>query len=674
MKRTHRAVLAAVFIAIIAACGILILDKIVRRLRLDLTEHKSFTLSKGTRNILAALNQPVSLKLYYAKIAAMKGPEGIRYYNNYYHYVRSLLEEYEARAKGKLTFDDIDPRPFTDDEEEAVAHGVKRFPLSEDESFFFGLVVKTELGKEKVIPFFEPNRQEFVEYDISKLVVSVTRRDKKKIGVLSSLPVMGPADMSPYMMQMMQMQGKAPEKPWTITTHLEDQYELEAVKTDADDIADDIDFLMVVHPKELSDKTLFAIDQFVMKGGKLLVFVDPHCISDRPPQQPGNPYGAMGHKTASDLNRLLSHWGVEMEEEVMAADPSLAIKGAVRRDARPTPILTYLALNDNEKCFNPQEVVAADLHDVKVVFAGVLKETGDAGTTVAPLMQTTDAAGTWKPAGPFELMMLDPEAIRRGFVEGSERQMLACRITGKLTTNFPEGIAADDKDDAGEDDESDDEEEAPASQPSDAGEEEKEEEVEQKPKVVMEASPDAMVVVVADVDMISDMIAYQDSFFGTSQVGDNASLVFNALDFLSGSGDLIAVRSRGRFSRPFDVVNDIEDEAEKATAVEVQAINDKISDYREKLRKLGDAGEEQDAKLVQSKALAERNKIQDEIRTAQKDLNRLEAGKRENIEKLGTKLRTLNMVVAPAVVLLIAVVLAGARYIVAKSYAARRMP
>ena len=671
MNRTRRAVLAAIFIAIITVCGILILHRIVRRVRVDLTEHKSFTLSKGTRNILAGLNQPVRLKLYYAKVAAMKGPEGIRYYNNYYRYVHSLLEEYEARAKGKLTLDDIDPRPFTDDEEEATGHGVKRFPLSEDESFFFGLVVQTELGKEKVIPFFEPNRQEFVEYDISKLIVSVTRRDKKKVGVLSSLPVMGPADMSPYMMQMMQMQGKAPDKPWTITTHLEDEYELETVKKDAEEIADDVDFLMVVHPKELAEKILFAIDQFVMKGGKLLVFVDPHCISDRPVQQPGNPYAAMGHKTASDLNKLLSHWGVEMEEEVIAADRNLAIKGAVRRDARPTPILTYLALSDNEKCFNPQEVVTADLHDVKVVFAGVLKEIGDAGTTVTPLLETTDSAGTWRPAGPFELMMLDPEAIQRGFVKGSERLMLACRITGKLTTNFPEGIADSDKDDGDEEDESVDEEGTAASQP--AEEEEKEKEVEQKPEVVKEASPDAMVIVVADVDMISDLIAYQESFFGTSQVGDNASLVFNALDFLSGSGDLIAVRSRGRFSRPFDVVDEIERKAEAATAAEVQAINDKISNYQDELRKLGEAGDEKDVKLVQSEALAQRQKIQEDIRKARKDLNRLEAGKREDIERLGTKLRTLNMVVAPAVVLLIAIILGAARCVAAKRYAARRM-
>ena len=670
MKRTHRAVLAAVFIAIIVACGVLILDKIVRRLRFDLTEHKSFTLSQGTRNILAGLNQPVSLKLYYAKVAAMKGPEAIRYYNNYYHYVRSLLEEYQALAKGKLTFDDIDPRPFTDNEEEAMTHGVKRFPLSEDENFFFGLVVQTELGKEKVIPFFEPNRQEFVEYDISKLIVSVTRRDKKKVGVLSSLPVMGPADMSPYMMQMMQMQGKPPEQPWTITTHLEDQYELEAVKADAGEIADDLDFLMVVHPKELPEKTLFAIDQFVMKGGKLLVFVDPHCISDRPAQQPGNPYAAMGHKTASDLNKLLSHWGVEMEQDVIAADPTLAIKGAVRRDARPTPILTYLALTN--ECVNPQEIVTADLHDLKMVFAGVLTETGDADTTVTPLLQTTKASGTWRPAGPFELMMLDPAAIQRGFVDRSERLMLACRITGKFTTSFPDGIAdaADDADDGDHDEKPDDNEDTAASPPAS---EDEGKDAEKKPGVIREAAPDAMVIVVADVDAISDMVAYQESFFGTSPVGDNAPLVFNALDYLSGSGDLIAVRSRGRFSRPFEKVDEIEGEAEKATEDEVQAINAKISDYQDKLRNLGDAGDEKDVKLVQSKALAERQNIQEEIRKARKDLNRLEADKREDIEKLGTKLRTLNMVVAPAVVLLIAIVLGAARYVAARNYAARRI-
>ena len=308
MKATLRTLLAVLCIFVITLCAVLIARKLIGRTRVDLTEHKLYTLSDGTRNILSKLNQPIRLKLYYSKTAALKGPEQIRLFNNYHLYVRDLLAEYVSLSQGALTLTEYDPRRFSDEEEEAIKYGIKQFPLSDDENFFFGLVAQTELGKEKIIAFFEPGRQEFVEYDISKLISSLARRDKKKIGVLSFLPVMG-TDMSPYMMQMMRMQGRQPEKPWAITEHLREEYDVVKVASDAESIDEDIDFLMVVHPKDLPEKTLFAIDQFVMKGGKLLAFVDPHCFSDAPKQDPQNPYAAMNHKAASDLNALLQAGG-----------------------------------------------------------------------------------------------------------------------------------------------------------------------------------------------------------------------------------------------------------------------------------------------------------------------------------------------------------------------------
>ena len=659
MKRTLRTVLALACIFVIMFCAVLIAQKVVGRARMDLTEYKLYTLSDGTRNILGGLNQPVRLKLYYARVAAMKGPEGIRYYNNYYLYVRDLLEEYVGLSNGMLSLAVIDPRRFSDEEEEALAHGLKRFPLSEDENFFFGLVAQTELGKEKAIPIFEPQRQEFVEYDVSKLIVSVTRRDKKKVGVLSSLPVMG-SDMSPYMMQMLQAQGRAPEGPWTLISHLRDEYDVVSVKPDVEAIGEDVDFLMVVHPKDLAKKTLFAIDQYVMRGGKLLVFQDPHCLSDRPAQDPSNPYAAMSHKAASDLNALLRNWGVEMDAGLVAADRMLAIRAALQRDASPEPIVTCLSLN--EECFNREEVVTAELHSVRVLFAGALTPVAEAGTTVTPLLTTTAAGNTWQPKSPFELMMPNPEAMMRAVRDGREPLTLACRITGNLKTNFPDGVPSDEAAEEKSDEETskaDDEAEPvkPESPP---------------PKPIQEASPDAAVLVFADVDLISDMVAYQDSFFGTTPVGDNASLVFNALDFLGGSGDLIAIRSRGRFNRPFDVVDRIEAAAEEATASEVEAVNNRIAGYREELRKLESAATEENVKLIESAAVAERRKLEEDIRTAQKDLRRLNAAKREKIEALKASLQTHHMVWAPATVLLIAVVLAVMRHIRARRYASRR--
>ena len=404
MKSILRTVGVVVCIIVIAVCAIMIIQKIVGRARLDLTEHRIYTLSQGTRNIVAKLNQPIKLKLYYSRTAAAKGPEQIRYYNNYFLYVRDLLEEYVGLSQGRLTLSVIDPRGFSDEEEDALNNGINRLVMSEGENFFFGLLAQSELGKKKVIPFFDRDRQEFVEYDISKLISSVIRRDKEKLGVISSLPVTG-ANMSPYLAQMMRMQGRTPPPPWNIILQLREQYEVVPVAPETEAIDDDIDFLMVVHPKQLGEKMFFAVDQFVMKGGKLLVFIDPHCFVDQPPPNPSNPYARMQHNSSSSLNVLLRKWGVEMDPTLIAADLSLGIN--IRQPAGIIALSTYMGLN--KQCVNPAEVITAKLHAVRVLFAGVLKKVRGAKSTVTPLLLTTATGNTWKPRGVFELQMIDAQ-------------------------------------------------------------------------------------------------------------------------------------------------------------------------------------------------------------------------------------------------------------------------
>ena len=228
MKTLCKALLAVVFIGIISVCVTLIVDKVLARTRLDLTEQRIYTLSQGTLGIVSK-TQPVRFTLYYSVEAARKGPDQLRFYTNYYHYVRELLEEYRDRAGGKITLEVVDPRPWSDEEEEAVRLGVKRIPLNNDEAFFFGLVARNELGKKEAIPFFEPTRQEFVEYDITRLVDLLSQREKHSIGIISSLDVMG---TPPYMAQMLQMQGKRNEvqQAWTLIEHLKQQYEVKSIE------------------------------------------------------------------------------------------------------------------------------------------------------------------------------------------------------------------------------------------------------------------------------------------------------------------------------------------------------------------------------------------------------------------------------------------------------------
>jgi ABC-type uncharacterized transport system involved in gliding motility auxiliary subunit len=480
--------------------------------------------------------------------------------------------------------------------------------------------------------------------------------------VLSSLNLAGP-EMSPYLMQMMRMQGREPPKPWTIITELRETYDIQTVAADADAIPAGLDFLMVVHPKDLPKKTLFAIDQFVMKGGRLMVFVDPFCLLDQPQTQ--NPYEAMQQKKSSDLNALLRGWGVEMEPDEIAADRMLAMKASLIPNERPSPLLPYMQLRDD--CFNRKEIITAPLHNVRVAFAGVLKEVETAGVKVTPLLTTTSTGNVWKPAGPWELMSPNPEAIRRAVSDGTKPLMLACRITGKFRTNFPNGLQVEEKKD---------------STPADGKDKPAEEPKPRTLEAVKEASKEGVILVFADVDMISDMLAYRETFFGSAQEGDNASLVLNALEFLAGSADLIAIRSRGGFNRPFTVVDRIEREAEAATGDQVNALNERIRQYQNQLAKLGASAtprsepqsgtEEGNEKLIAGEAVAERKKVEEDIRQAEKELRRLNAGKRARIEALGVKIQTHNLVWAPAAVLLIAIVLAVVRFVRVRRAIARR--
>jgi ABC-2 type transport system permease protein len=658
MIKTIRTVLAVICVLICALCAILILQKIVHRTRFDLTQEKIYTLSPGTYRILGQLNQPVTLKLYYSRTAAMKGPEGIRFFNTYYLYVRDLLEEYTKLSGGKLKVEVVDPRRYSDAEEDATQLGLKRFPISDEDVFFFGLVAQTELGKVKVIPFFEPDRQEFVEYDISKVISTVVLRDKKKVGVLSSMDVMG-GDMSPYMIQMMRMQGRDVQQPWTVMTELKDTYDVQSIPKDAEGIPPGVDFLMVIHPKDLSKKTLFAIDQFVMKGGRLIVFEDPYCVADQDRMQ--NPYMQQEQKKSSDLNALLRGWGVEMDPDQIVVDRMLALKASLMTGQRSQTLLPFLQLKD--ECINDKDIITAPLHNVRVLFAGALKQVETPGVTVTPLLSTTATGNVWKPASAFEIQYANADTIRRAVSDGTKPVMLACRITGKFRSNFPDGLEVEVKDEEKKD---------PAA-PQDAEKDKPKEEAKlKKIEGIKEASSEGAILVFADVDMIADILAYRDMFFGTAQSGDNAPLVFNSLDFLSGSSDLISMRSRGGFNRPFTVVDKIEREADARTSDEVNKLNDRIKDYQEKLTKLGASANEGNQRIVANEAVAERKKVEDDIRKAKKELRVLNAEKRVRIEALGARLKTHNLLWAPLGVLIIAIALAVVRFIRARRYVARR--
>lgn len=653
MNGTIRAIIGAIFVLVITFCAISICQDIGKSWKLDMTEQKLYTLSDGTKAILGKLNQPIKAKLYYAKTAALKGPDQIRYFNNYYEFVKALLEEYAAEAEGMIDLQVIDPRPYSDDEVQALRYGLRRFSVTEEENFFFGLVVQTQFGVEKVIPFFSPDRQGFVEYDISYLIDTAITREKRKIGILSSLPVMGD-DVSGYMAQMMRMQGQAPEPAWTFVEQLRQQYEVKRIAADADDI-NDIDILLVIHPKELPEKTLFAIDQFVLKGGRTIICVDPYCLADRQVQTKLQMGAA---SLGSDLNRLLRTWGLEMPANTFAGDRSLAIRTSIRQNQRPEKIIGFLELTP--QCFNPDNVITAELNKVRVLFSGVLREVSEEEEAESkierrPLLMTTNRGNSWAISSPYELAIMRPSHLMNKFVDGVEPVVMGYLVTGRFKSSFPDGIEIEVESTVEE-------------SSNEAGDSTDKEKTARQVTGLTEAEEDCAVAVFADVDFISDLVAFQRSFFGKIVIGDNSALILNTIEDLSGSSELISIRSRGNFSRPFVVVDEIERRADAETAEEEAKINAEIAGFQSELNSILASAKKGEEEVIGSSILQKKKDVELRIHQAQRQLRQVKMKRREQIEHLGNMLRNFNMLTAPTVILVIAVVLAVRRSVRKRHY------
>jgi ABC-2 type transport system permease protein len=637
MNRLSRAIIAIVFIAAITFSAISICQTIGNSWRIDITEQALYCLSDGTKAILAGLNQPLKLKLYYTKTAAMKGPDQIRYFNEYYYFVKALLEEYVRAAKGMVELEIIDPRPFSDEEAQTLRHGLRRFAITEEENFFFGLVLQTEFGVEKTIEFFSPDRQNFVEYDISYLIDTAITREKKRIGILSSLKIMGD-NVTGYMAELMRMQRQQPAPAWGLVRQLNQMYDVKQILTDTDEIKD-IDILLVIHPKDLDTEAQFAIDQFILKGGRAIVCVDPHCIADKPPTTQ-NPYEAFGHKTGSNLNKLLKAWGLEMPENTFAGDRSLAFEGSLGNQ-RPEKIIAILQLVPG--CFNTDSVISADLNAVNVLFSGVLSPLAlaqaEANVQLTPLLTTTSRGNSWTVSNPGELMMPNYQTMLSEFTDGTKPVAMAYLATGRFKSAFPGGIDVPDELAADDDDE---------------------EETTEKTKHITgltEAEDDCAVVVFADVDFISDIVAYRETIFGLAVIGDNNTLLLNAIEDLAGSANLISIRSRGNFQRPFTVVDEIEVQAEAKTAEEEAKINAEIVGFQQELAGILSSSEEGEDEIIETSILQKKKELELKIHEAKRQLRRIKMKKRQHIEQLGVRLRNFCTLPGPILTLIIAIIL-----------------
>lgn len=606
--------------------------------RLDLTEHKLFTLSPGTKNILAQLDEPITLRLYYSQKLLSGVPELSSYGNR----VRDMLEEYVAHAHGKLQLKIIDPEPFSEAEDLAVAYGLRQLPFSSSgEVAYFGLVGTNTTDDEIAIPFFQPRQQESLEYDLTKLIYDLANPKKRVIGVMTSLPMFGDAmaNLNPL------ATGSQNAPPWAIIALLEEHFELRQVDSTETTIPPDVDTVLIVHPKELSAQSVFAIDQFILAGGKAMLFVDPYSESDTSARDPSNPLAMPD--TDSDLPDLLAAWGLKLEPGRIVGDFQAAIRVAYAGDRGRQEIeyLPWLALKPAN--LNQDDFVTNQLNVLNLGTSGALVATEEqSNVKITPLVTTSR-----------ESMLFEIDAVRFNrnpanlltqFRSEDKAYWLAVRVTGKPKTAFPDGKPATEAAEEGGDAvESDPREPASGDAP--------------EPHLT-EAQQDINVIVVADTDLLADQFWVQSqSFLGLSvpsAFADNGDFLVNAVDNLGGNSDLISLRSRGSYSRPFDRVDELRRIAEAQFRDKEQSLLSKLDETRAKIAELqSQRGDGSENLILTSEQREEIEQFQKEELKTRKELRAVQHDLRKNIESLGSALKFINIGLIPLLIGLFAVAL-----------------
>jgi ABC-type uncharacterized transport system involved in gliding motility auxiliary subunit len=606
--------LAVLFLAVVMLSNVGL-----RGMRVDLTQNRLYTLSPGTRQVLAELNEPVNLYFYFSREAAAKQAPLLMPYATR---VREFLEELAARSNGKIHLRIVDPQPFSDDEDRAAEFGLQSLQSGGGDALYFGLTGTNSTDGRSAIPSFQADREEFLEYDVAKLINELGTPKKPVIGVMSTLGLQG---------QFNPMTGQMGD-PWPIYTQLEELFTLHSLTPDVDHIDQDVDVLLLVHPKQLPPKTLYAIDQFVMRGGRVLLFLDPNAGGDTSGQDPSNPMAGMMANHSSDLEPLLKAWGVDYDPAKVIGDLELGLE--VRTNAQSPPVRHIGILGLGRDNMDQKDVVSASLDKLNLATAGFLSARAGAKTTFEPLLLSSASAAPI-PAQRFNALT-DPSTLRDGFKPTGIRYALAARVTGPVDSAFPQGPPPDQKAAAG----------PPAAH------------------LAKSAQP-ANIVIIADTDMLMDYMWVQTrEVFGqrvAQAFANNGDLVANILDNLSGSTALISVRGRATFSRPFERVEALRRQADdrlRSKALELQA---ELQQTETKLTELQTKRNDQSSLALSPEQEAELKKFVAEKARVRKELRETQRGLDVDIDRLDSWLKVINMAIAPLCVAVVGVIILSLR-------------
>ena len=624
LDRSSRAMIGLALAIVLFFAVNILSNTTFKSMQLDLTNDKLFTLSEGTKRVLTSLDEPVEVRLFFSRALGDRSPDNARYHNR----VRELLLQYAEIANGKIHLTFENPEPFTSSEDRAVAFGLEGIPVNEaGDQGFFGLAATNSTDDQVIIPFFATERETFLEYDLTKMVQRLVNPTRKTVGLLSTIPIAG---------------GYVPEfgttQRWPVIERVMEFFRIMPLPTKTREIPAEVDILMLVHPIGLNPHTMYAIDQFMMRGGKALAFVDPvaeaEAASTR--KQGFRPRG-------SNFNRVLERWGIRMVPGKVAADLDAARRVNVRQGAQ-IKVADYIAwLSLTERNFATGDVVTGDMSLLNFASAGVLEPTQDKNMQLTALVKS---GGRSQQIDALKIRNgADVMALFREFKPETKDLILAARVTGKANTAFPEGPPQDKT--------------APGPRAAAA----------QKESAHLgQASAPMTAIVVADVDMLHQRfwLEVNESMGQRVMVpnANNGDFVVNALDYLSGSDALIGLRARGKSTRPFTLVQNIRKDAEQRFSVKEQQLQEKLVGAQNRLNELMSREADQSDFILQTNQKRALEESRTEIVGIRTELRDVQHELRKDIERLESWMKFFNIAAVPlllGVATLIVTIVGGMR-------------
>jgi len=600
ISRASRVAIALALAAITLVSVNLFATESLQQWRADATQGGLYTISKATRKVLSHLQDTITLRFYYSRAIGNQVPT----YAQYAERIRNLLQLYQSLSNGKLRVEYYDPKPFTEDEDRAVAAGLQGVTLGNGQTqVYLGLVGTNLTDNQQVIPFFNLDRSDFLEYDLTKLIYKLAEPKRKVVGIITGLPLMG--SMNP--------QTGRPIPPWLVYQQMIDFFTVKAISADMKVVPPDVDVLLVVSPNKLTEQAAYAIDQFALLGKPVLVFADAFSET-----------GRVRHSTLAKgdaLERLFKSWGITIAPDKAVGDITHARRVQYQVNGQPTITSYVMWMNFDKSSFNPSDAMFANVDRLVIASPGAITRVGGAKTAVTPLIRTSDKAML---IDDKELEQPNPIKLLQGYRPAGKPFTLAARITGEAKSAFPDGPPVADT----------------AAKMSTA-------------KGLK--SGKIHVVVVADSDLLYDSFwAQTRQVMGQKVVlphANNSDFLLNALENLSGGEALAGLRGRGVEARPFTLINDMQRAAEGKYRARQQALNDKLAQTEKKIKEIRSRA--QGATVVLSDA--DKQAIlgfRHDVLQIRSQLRGVQAALRADIQRLETEVKFVNIAGVPLIIII----------------------